>query len=91
MTEPAEFNPYGCDCKWEGTGLDAKVVRPCPGHIDWKWAAVLAEREACAKIADDRAAICRDAQKLPPETLPQVEIHTALEAEHIASLIRKRT
>lgn len=52
---------------------------------------VRAEREACAKVADDRAAVCRDAQKLPESSLPSVEIHTALEAEHIAMLIRKRS
>ncbi len=49
-----------------------------------------AERESCAKIADDRAAICREAMSGPPETLPHVEVHTMNEALHIAQLIRAR-
>lgn len=50
--------------------------------------AIRSALEEAAKLADARAAICRDAQKLGPETLPNVEIHTALEAEHIAAAIR---
>ena len=57
------------------------------------WAASIAMArnkaiEEAARIADARAAVCREAQHLGPETLPSVEIHTALEAEHIASSIR---
>lgn len=52
--------------------------------------AVRREREACAALADDRAAICREARKSETDPLAHVEIHTALEAEHIASMIRAR-
>lgn len=50
-----------------------------------------AEREACAKIADARADICRKAMSGPPDSLPHVEVHTMNEALHIAQLIRNRT
>ena len=53
--------------------------------------AMQAEREACAKIADYRAAICREAMSGPPESLPGVEVHTMNEALHIATMIRNRT
>lgn len=48
------------------------------------------ETEACAKVADDRAEICRQAMKGPPESLPGVEVHCLNEALHIAQLIRSR-
>jgi hypothetical protein len=54
-------------------------------------AMVLLEREACAMIADRRAAICREAMDGPPDSLPHVEVHTMNEALHIATMIRNRT
>lgn len=53
-------------------------------------AAKEAEREACAKVADERAEICRQAMNGPPESLPEVEVHCLNEALHIAQLIRSR-
>lgn len=48
--------------------------------------AVLAEREACAKVAAERAAICRAAYDAGDTT----EMHPLNEALHIAQLIRNR-
>ena len=45
-----------------------------------------AEREACAKIATDRAAICQDAYDKGDVR----EVHPLNEALHIAQLIRNR-
>lgn len=53
--------------------------------------AIAEEREACAKVADARAEVCRDAMTGPPGSLPGVEVHTMNEALHIAGLIRART
>ena len=47
---------------------------------------VLAEREACAKIADERAAVCRAAYDAGDVT----EVHPLNEALHIAQLIRNK-
>lgn len=48
--------------------------------------AVAAEREACAKIAEDRAKVCRSAYDAGDKT----EVHPLNEALHIAQLIRNR-
>jgi hypothetical protein len=48
--------------------------------------AIAAEREACAKIATDRAAICQDAYDKGDVR----EVHPLNEALHIAQLIRNR-
>ena len=47
---------------------------------------IQAEREACAKIASDRAAICQAAYDAGDKT----EVHPLNEALHIAQLIRNR-
>ncbi len=44
------------------------------------------EREACAKIASDRAAVCQAAYDAGDKT----EVHPLNEALHIAQLIRNR-
>lgn len=46
-----------------------------------------AEREACAKIATDRAAVCQSAYDAGDRS----EVHPLNEALHIAQLIRNRT
>jgi hypothetical protein len=59
--------------------------------------AILAEREACARIADERAAICADAvAKIEAgdlyagiATAAATESCASLEASHIARLIRR--
>ena len=48
--------------------------------------AVGVEREACAKIASDRAAICQASYDAGDKT----EVHPLNEALHIAQLIRNR-
>jgi hypothetical protein len=45
----------------DGSELIASIARAIREAVE-------EEREACAKLADERAAICKEAQSLPKET-----------------------
>lgn len=52
---------------------------------------VAAEREACAKLADERSKVCQEATKELDDDADRIaERRCAIEASHIASLIRNR-
>ena len=70
---------------------------PFPGDIERIARAIMAEREACARIADEREAICADAVSKVDTgnlyagnpTAKATEECARLEAAHIARLIRR--
>ena len=59
--------------------LELEILRHMEHHV-------MAEREACAKIATDRAAVCQSAYDAGDRS----EVHPLNEALHIAQLIRNR-
>ena len=46
-----------CACVWEGPPSNPRLVRGCVAHLEWRNAHAKAEREAereaCAKVAED--------------------------------------
>jgi len=66
---------------------DSWLEMPASAMITAVAFAIRNEREACAKIAADRAAVCQSAYDAGDRS----EVHPLNEALHIAQLIRNRT
>lgn len=80
-----------CACEWDGPLSAPRMRKPCVAHVEWmqkeriraRKAAVIAEREACAKLADVGMLV-------PPDggspTQDEIDV-----AKRIAAAIRART
>ena len=84
-----------CGCKIDGN-VGERVMEPCERHDEWMRTLVRAEREECARIADESAAADRRKGELfskmgALDAGDSAYEDFAVTAEVIASRIRKRT